>query len=421
PVVADFEPFFGLNLKRNPIPDLEAKFIAADEIMANYVATLAQQEEHPPVLKFWHFLRDVSRFLADDALDERWNYWLPPFPLGRAYFASPPIPSAKTSAKRSHDLTLESSSDDGINEGTNDQAEEEEDEDNEVSPPKKTRRVLAPSASGPPEISTSSSSVKTPLVKKEPTSKPALPAKPKRGCLLKTPSAHPSPNIPGVPAMSTPWLQACNRCRENGVASSCTPRQNGQACLYCYNEHLGGCDFLILPAKREAARSAALPLAIGSYEHLLSLKTRSQSSADFWVIARSLAQAHQRITSADHEAFMTTLAHTVKADGPGVMERLGVNYSVRELTRYSQQPPPLSAAEYIAPLSPSLASAAQNIAGSPPPIPQVGAFALLPSQPAIATLEEAPPDPSPDYFSDFPDPVIEDPEDELEDAQGAEV
>ncbi|PFH44741.1 hypothetical protein AMATHDRAFT_51881 [Amanita thiersii Skay4041] len=118
---------------------------------------------------------------------------------------------------------------------------------------------------------------------------------------------------------------------------------------------------------------------------------------------------------------MTTLAHTVQADSPGVMACLGVNYSACKLAPYSQQPPPLSAAEYTMPLSPSLVSAAQAIAGSLPPIPQAGASTVLPSPPAIATLDEAPPDPSLDYFSDFPDPPIEDPEDELDGSQGAEV
>ncbi|PFH44580.1 hypothetical protein AMATHDRAFT_11454 [Amanita thiersii Skay4041] len=273
PVVADFELFFGLNLKQNPIPDLEAKLIAANEIMANYIAALAQQEEHPPALKFRQFLHDVTWLLAEDAQDERWNYWLPPFPLGRTYFASHklprkgenvlllpklkvvPLPSPAPSEASPRRVSLyqvtppppeehpgrtrrSSGKARALSPNTSlvlaskkralvissDPSSEEE-----PSIPKKAKSTR-PSKSGEPTtvggspgVLTQSARLKTPTVKKVhrfhcvliPQSSPGFPLikeapiktephnKAKHGHPPKTPSAHPSPNIPVVPAMST--------------------------------------------------------------------------------------------------------------------------------------------------------------------------------------------------------------------------
>ncbi|PFH45312.1 hypothetical protein AMATHDRAFT_9527 [Amanita thiersii Skay4041] len=490
PVVADFEPFFGLNLKRNPIPDLEAKLIAADKIMANYIAALTQQEEHPPALKFWQFLHDVMRLLAEDAQDERWNYWLPLFPLGRTYFASHKLPQkgenvlllpklvnrpsspapSQTSSRRialyqvtppppeerpghtrhssekaralSPDTSLVLASKKRALVISSDPSSEEE-----PSIPKKAKSTR-PSKSGKPTtvggspgVLTWSARLKTPTVKKVhcfhcvliPQSSPGFPLikeapiktephnKAKRGRPAKKTATLPSPEVLETPAAPTTWLQACNHCRENGVFTTCTPRQIGQACVYCHTGHLGGCDFLITPAKREAARSAALPLALGSYEHLLSLHTQRRISTNFWLILRSLAHAHKQSASATHEAFMTTLAHTVQADGPGVMMCLSEEYSESELAPFLASSLPLSSISYLAPPPTSLLQALYEVSNAPPPPLHAAAPTPMPSQPLIATLNEAPPDPSPDYFSEFPDPVIKDPEDELEESQDAEA
>ncbi|PFH44729.1 hypothetical protein AMATHDRAFT_11038 [Amanita thiersii Skay4041] len=300
PVVADFEPFFGLNLKRNPIPDLEAKFIVANKIMANYIAALAQQEEHPPALKFQQFLCDVMRLLAEDAQDERWNYWLPPFPLGRTYFAShelprkgenvlllpklkvvpllspapseassrhialyqvtPPPPeerpghtrclSEKARALSPNTSLVLASKKRALVISSNPSSEEEPTIPKKAKSMRSSKSGEPTTVGGSPGILTRSARLKTPTVKKSSPGFPLIKEAPiktkphnkaKHGCPAKKTVTLPSPEVLEMLAAPTTWLQACNHCRENGVFTTCTPHQIGQA-------------------------EAALPLALGSYE-----------------------------------------------------------------------------------------------------------------------------------------------------------